>query len=79
MNMNTLESVKAQTYELIDRLKAICTESGLGNSGNEYKIITQAFLYKFLNDKFSPPPWKQLSPGSPQIPMISCSQACPQG
>ena len=52
MNMSTLESVKAHTYELIDRLKAICTESGLGNSGNEYKIITQAFLYKFLNDKF---------------------------
>ena len=31
MNMSTLESVKAHTYELIDRLKAICTESGLGN------------------------------------------------
>jgi type I restriction enzyme M protein len=24
----------------------------LGNDGNEFKIITQVFLYKFLNDKF---------------------------
>lgn len=39
--------------ELIDGLKAICANYGLGNDGNEFKIITQAFLYKFLNDKFS--------------------------
>jgi type I restriction enzyme M protein len=25
----------------------------LGNDGNEFKIITQVFLYKFLNDKFA--------------------------
>ncbi len=37
---------------MIDNLKAICTNYGLGNSGNEYKIITETFLYKFLNDKF---------------------------
>lgn len=24
----------------------------MGNDGNEYKIITQVFLYKYLNDKF---------------------------
>ncbi|MFB6330289.1 hypothetical protein [Acinetobacter variabilis] len=34
--------------ELIDGLKAICANYGLGNDGNEFKIITQAFLYKFL-------------------------------
>lgn len=38
---------------LIDSLKSICANYGLGNDGNEFKIITQAFLYKFLNDKFS--------------------------
>lgn len=43
---------KLQTYQLIDDLKLTCTSSGLGNDGNEYKIITQVFLYKFLNDKF---------------------------
>jgi type I restriction enzyme M protein len=41
------------TKELIDDLKAVCSTYGLGNDGNEYKIITQAFLYKFLNDKFA--------------------------
>ena len=25
---------------------------GLGNDGNEFKIITQVFLYKFLHDQF---------------------------
>ena len=25
----------------------------LGNDGNEFKIITQVFLYKFMNDKFA--------------------------
>ena len=39
--------------ELIDGLKAICASKGLGNDGNEFKIITQVFLYKFLNDKFA--------------------------
>ncbi len=42
----------AHTKELIDNLKGICTSYGLGNDGNEFKIITQVFLYKFMNDKF---------------------------
>lgn len=40
------------TKDLIDNLKSICADYGLGNDGNEFKIITQTFLYKFLNDKF---------------------------
>jgi len=42
-----------QTKHLIDTLKTTCANYGLGNDGNEFKIITQAFLYKFLNDKFT--------------------------
>ncbi|MFK5950088.1 MAG: class I SAM-dependent DNA methyltransferase [Methylococcales bacterium] len=42
-----------QTRQLIDSLKGICASYGLGNDGNEFKIITQVFLYKFLNDKFA--------------------------
>jgi type I restriction enzyme M protein len=42
----------AQTKELIDNLKGVCAAYGLGNDGNEFKIITQVFLYKFMNDKF---------------------------
>ena len=30
----------------------ICANDGLANSGDEFKIIIQAFLYKFLNDKY---------------------------
>ncbi len=41
-----------KTKELIDNLKGICANYGLGNDGNEFKIITQVFLYKFMNDKF---------------------------
>lgn len=39
--------------ELIDDLKGVCRDNGLGNDGDEFKIITQVFLYKFLNDKFA--------------------------
>ena len=50
--MNELD-FQQKTRELIDSLKSICANYGLGNDGNEFKIITQAFLYKFLNDKFA--------------------------
>ncbi len=43
-------SVKAR--QLIDEIKGICNGAGLGGDANEYKIVTQSFLYKFLNDKF---------------------------
>ncbi|RYZ26846.1 MAG: SAM-dependent DNA methyltransferase [Chitinophagaceae bacterium] len=43
----------AKTKELIDNLKSTCAAYGLGNDGNEFKIITQSFLYKFMNDKFA--------------------------
>lgn len=45
-------SIKEKTVALIDALKSTCQTYGMGNDGNEYKIITQVFLYKFLNDKF---------------------------
>lgn len=49
----TEQLFQQKTKELIDSLKAICASYGLGNDGNEFKIITQVFLYKFLNDKFA--------------------------
>lgn len=45
-------NVETQTKQLIDRLKATCAQYGLGNDGNEYKIITEVFLYKYMNDMF---------------------------
>lgn len=47
------QEFQQKTKELIDSLKNICANYGLGNDGNEFKIITQVFLYKFLNDKFA--------------------------
>jgi type I restriction enzyme M protein len=48
----TIQNFTEQTKELIDNLKGVCASYGLGNDGNEFKIITQVFLYKFMNDKF---------------------------
>ncbi len=41
------DSIKA----MIDALKALSTDLGLSNTGDEYKIISELFTYKFLNDK----------------------------
>ena len=46
------ESTTIKTKRMIDDLKAICANFGLGGSPGEYKIITQVFLYKYLSDKF---------------------------
>lgn len=48
-----VKDITTATKSLIDDLKAVCASYGLGNSGDEYKIITQTFLYKYLNDKFA--------------------------
>ena len=50
--MTETRQFEQQTKKLIDDLKSVCANYGLGNDGNEFKIITQVFLYKFLNDKF---------------------------
>lgn len=52
MALLTTQDFTTQTKQLIDSLKSVCANYGLGNDGNEYKIITQMFLYKFMNDKF---------------------------
>lgn len=48
----TSEVMMAKTKAMIDDLKTVCANYGLGNASSEYKIITEVFLYKFLNDKF---------------------------
>jgi type I restriction enzyme M protein len=49
----TTKIFESKAKTLIDELKGVCANYGLGNDGNEFKIITQVFLYKFLNDKFA--------------------------
>lgn len=47
-----ISNTTANTKQMIDAIKAVCSNYGLGNASSEYKIITEVFLYKFLNDKF---------------------------
>ena len=47
-----ISTIKQQTYGLIDRLKKTTVDNGLAGGGNEYTVIIETFLYKFLNDKF---------------------------
>lgn len=49
---STDQRVLADTKAMIDGLKTVCANAGLANDSSEYKIITEAFLYKFLNDRF---------------------------
>ena len=50
--MSEVQKFSQKVRTLIDELKSVCANYGLGNDGNEFKIITQVFLYKFLHDKF---------------------------
>ncbi|MEF7664380.1 MULTISPECIES: HsdM family class I SAM-dependent methyltransferase [Bacillus cereus group] len=47
----TIEEYFDRIKLMIDELKAMSTELGLSNTGDEYKIISELFTYKFLNDK----------------------------
>lgn len=50
--MTTEREIIRKTEKMIDELKSVCSTFGLGNASSEYKIITEIFLYKYLNDKF---------------------------
>jgi len=50
--MTQTQNFETQTKALIDDLKSVCANNGLGNSAKEFTIISQLFLYKFLNDKY---------------------------
>ncbi|MBP1047277.1 SAM-dependent DNA methyltransferase [Enterococcus sp. BWM-S5] len=47
-----IESYTTIVKQLVDDLKAISANAGLGGEAGEYNLVTQSFLYKFLNDKF---------------------------
>ena len=47
-NINYVETVE----NVVDSIKGILTSAGLGGEAGEYNLVTQSFLYKFLNDKF---------------------------
>lgn len=71
-------SYQQQSRDLIDGLKAVCASHGLGNDGNEYKIIVQTFLYKLLCDKFAHE-MKRLDPKVAEAPdWIAAWQSMPK-
>src|SRR5690625_7913690 len=47
----SIEEYLNQMRKMIDDLKAMSANLGLANTGDEYKIISELFTYKFLNDK----------------------------
>jgi type I restriction enzyme M protein len=51
-NMSNEREIVRKTENMIDELKSVCSLNGIGNSPSEYKVISQIFLYKYLNDKF---------------------------
>lgn len=51
-DINNTNDILKDTKNMIDSLKTVCADAGLANDSSEYKIITESFLYKFLNDKF---------------------------
>ena len=49
--MNSIDYTNT-VKQLVDDIKAISTNAGLGGEAGEYNLVTETFLYKFLNDKF---------------------------
>lgn len=45
-------SLETRIDSMIDELQGLCSQNGLSNTASEEVVVTSAFLYKFLNDKF---------------------------
>ena len=50
--MTNIFELEVKIKEIINQLKGLCSQNGLGNQADEERIITTVFLYKFINDKF---------------------------
>lgn len=47
-----MEDYTTKVKKLVDDIKGISANAGLSGEAGEYNLVTEAFLYKFLNDKF---------------------------
>ena len=50
--MTTIFDMESRIKQMIDELQGLCASYGLANQASEERIISNVFLYKFLNDKF---------------------------
>lgn len=46
-------SLETRIDHMIDELQGLCSQNGLSNTAGEEEVVTTAFLYKFLNDKYN--------------------------
>lgn len=47
-----MEDYTKQVKQLVDDIKGVSMNAGLSGEAGEYNLVTETFLYKFLNDKF---------------------------
>jgi len=59
--MSNIFETETKIKQIIDELKALSAQAGLANQGEEERIITSVFLYKFLNDKLTCPSLRKKS------------------
>lgn len=50
--MPLIDEMETRINEMVDELQGQCATYGLANQASEEQIISNIFLYKFLNDKF---------------------------
>lgn len=50
--MPLIDEMETRINEMVDELQGQCATYGLANQASEEQIISNVFLYKFLNDKF---------------------------
>lgn len=50
--MPLIDEMEIRINEMVDELQGQCATYGLANQASEEQIISNVFLYKFLNDKF---------------------------
>ena len=49
--MDLIDTLEEKIKRMADDLQAVCASYGLANQAAEELIITNLFLYKFLNDR----------------------------
>ena len=52
MVLPLITSMENKINDMVDDLQGLCASYGLANQASEERIITNVFLYKYLNDKF---------------------------
>ena len=52
MDTQNYYALEVKIESMIDDLQGLCSQNGLSNTAGEELVVTNVFLYKFLNDKY---------------------------